>query len=196
MNLHYVQQVHGADVVEVDADTLPHATASVQADALIGDCPGAACCVRTADCLPLLLADPICGRVAAVHAGWRGIVAGVVPRTIARMSSLGSNSEKLLAAIGPHIRLPSFEVSEDVAQTIAQVAPGKSVIHRNFGPLPHVSLADCVTEQLRVAGVLPSNVDDVGGCTFSDASRFFSFRRQGASSGRHLHAIVPRRRAN
>jgi copper oxidase (laccase) domain-containing protein len=99
----------------------------------------------------------------------------------------------LLAAIGPHIRLSSFEVSEEVAQTIAQVAPGKSVIHRNFGPLPHVSLADCVTEQLRIAGVLSSNVDDVGGCTFSDASRFFSYRRQGALSGRHLHAIAPRR---
>jgi copper oxidase (laccase) domain-containing protein len=86
----------------------------------------------------------------------------------------------------------AFEVSEEVAQTIAQVTPQASVVHRSFGLRPHVSLLACVTEQLRMAGLLPCNVDDVGECTFADPSRFFSYRRQGAASGRHLHAIVPR----
>lgn len=191
-SLYCAQQVHGANVLELHAEITPQSIVAVPADALIGARPHTACCVRTADCVPLLVGDPKQGRVAAIHAGWRGIVAGIVLRTIERLSETGSNPHQLLVAIGPHIRSSVFEVSEEVAQTIAQVTPGCPVIERHFGPLPHVALVECAREQLRIAGVMPGNVDDVGGCTFSDASRFFSYRRQGRGSGRHLHAIVPR----
>jgi len=191
-SLYCAQQVHGANVLEILVDTKQQSIAAMQADALIGGQSHTACCVRTADCVPLLVGDSSQGRVAAIHAGWRGIVAGIVQRTIERLSDMGSQPDQLLVAIGPHIRSSAFEVSEEVAQTIAEVTPRCPVVQRHFGPLPHVALVECLQEQLRIAGVLPGNVDDVGGCTFSDSTRFFSYRRQGPASGRHLHAIVPR----
>ena len=191
-SLYCAQQVHGANVIEIPTETTPQSIVALPADALISARPQTACCVRTADCVPLLVGDPNQGRVAAIHAGWRGVVAGIVMRTIERLSEMGSKPDQLLVAIGPHIRSAAFEVSEEVAQTIANVTPRCLVVHRHLGPLPHVALAECVQEQLRIAGVAPGNVDDVGGCTFSDATRFFSYRRQGPASGRHLHAIVSR----
>jgi len=185
-------QVHGADIVEISDELVSRDIQSVPADALIGTEPQYACGVRTADCVPLLVADPSRGYVAAIHAGWRGIVAGVVPRTIARLVELGSRAQQLLVAIGPHIRVSAFEVSDEVADALTRVAALRSIVSRPSGGRPHVDLAACVAEQLRQMGVLPLNVDDVGGCTASEASRFFSYRRQGPASGRHLHAIVPR----
>ena len=191
-SLYCAQQVHGANVLEILADTTPQSIVASLADALISARAHVACCIRTADCVPLLVGDPNQGCVAAIHAGWRGVVAGIVMRTIERLSEMGSKPNQLLVAIGPHIRSLAFEVSEEVAQTIANVTPRCSVVQRHLGPLPHVDLAECVRAQLRIAGVAPGNVDDVGGCTFSDATRFFSYRRQGPASGRHLHAIVSR----
>ena len=190
--LYCAQQVHGANVLEILAETTPQIIGASPADGLISARSHTACCVRTADCVPLLVGDPNRGSVAAIHAGWRGVVAGIVLRTIERLSAMGSKPDHLLVAIGPHIRCSAFEVSEDVAQTIANVTPRCLVVHRHVGSLPHVALVECVREQLRIAGVAPGNVDDVGGCTFSDATRFFSYRRQGPASGRHLHAIVSR----
>jgi polyphenol oxidase len=191
-NLYCAQQVHGANVLEILAESTPQNIAVSPADALISARHLTACCVRTADCVPLLVGDPKQGSVAAIHAGWRGVVAGIVTRAIERLSETGSEPNQLLVAIGPHIRSPAFEVSEQVAQTIANVTPRCPVVQRHLGLLPHVALAECVREQLRMAGVAPANIDDVGGCTFSDSTRFFSFRRQGPASGRHLHAIVSR----
>jgi polyphenol oxidase len=191
-NLCWARQVHDNNVIEICPDTSPQEVRSTPADALISSYDKIACCVRTADCVPILVADPRDGRVAAIHAGWRGVVAGVVSCTIERLSRLGSEAERLLVAIGPHIRVSAFEVSEDVARMIAEVTPNRSVIHRDFGPRPHVALVESIREQLRVAGVPASKVDDVGGCTFDDANLFFSYRRLGRASGRHLHAIVPR----
>jgi copper oxidase (laccase) domain-containing protein len=130
------------------------------------------------------------GHVAAVHAGWRGIVAGVIFRTVEQLCRLGSKPNQLLAAIGPHIRTAAFEVSEQVAQEIAAVSGDPRVISREHGPRPHIALAQSVRAQLTRSGVLLAHVDDVGGCTLNDESRFFSYRRQGAASGRLLHAIV------
>lgn len=191
-NLYCAQQVHGANVLEILPETTPHNLVASPADALISARSHTACCVRTADCVPILVGDPNQGCVAAIHAGWRGIVAGVVMRTIEALSEMGSKPDQLLVAIGPHIRSSAFEVSEEVAQTIANVTPRCPVVQRHLGPLPHVALAECVREQLRMAGVAPEKVDDVGGCTFADSTRFFSYRRQGPASGRHLHAIVSR----
>jgi YfiH family protein len=150
---------------------------------------GQAIGVRAADCLPLLLADPATRCVAALHAGWRGAVAGVVERGVqALRDACDAPPERLLAAIFPHIRACCFEVGPDVAHSLAQCAHGAVVVEA--GPRPHADLAGLVRAQLMAAGVLELHIDDVAGCTRCDAERFFSFRRDGRASGRHLAVIV------
>ena len=191
-DLYWANQTHGRDVIVLDGHLSAESVRTMSADAIVASAGRWACCVRTADCVPILVADRVGGRVAAIHAGWRGVVAGIVPQTITRLSELGSQPEDLIAAIGPHIRESSFEVSEDVSQLIGDVTPHACVVRRDLGERPHVSLAKSLYEQLRLAGLESDQVDDVGGCTFQESDRFFSFRRAGRSSGRHLHAILPR----
>ncbi|MGE0791395.1 MAG: peptidoglycan editing factor PgeF [Sandaracinaceae bacterium] len=180
-HLYEVSQVHGARVVDASGDVM--ALREEEADAIVARTPGAAVAVRTADCVPILLADPRTGAVAAVHAGWRGVVADIASAAVRAMES-----DELLAVIGPHIRLPSFEVSDEIADRI-EAAAGERVIDRS-APRPHADLAAAVRAQLRRAGV--AAIDDVGGDTFDEARRFFSHRRDQGRTGRHLSAIVAR----
>jgi YfiH family protein len=186
------KQVHGSDVLVLDRDSSLDKVRTTPADALIALGGHLACCVCTADCVPVLVADRKRGCVAAIHAGWRGIVAGIVPRTLLRLGNLGSKQENLVAAIGPHIRVGAFEVSDDVGRLISSATPHAAVIQCNFGVRPHVALVAALREQLRQAGLNDAQIDDVGGCTFEESDRFFSYRRMGPVSGRQLHAILPR----
>ncbi len=187
-----VTQVHGGQVEAVDDPaTDPLCLRAHQADALVTAEGGVSVVVRVADCLPLLLADPKTGAVAAVHCGWRGTAAGVVASALASLAERGADAERLLGAIGPHIRVGRFEVGEEVVEQLARVACGAEFVRRDLGTKPHVDLAAVVIAQLRAAGV--TAVDDVGGCTMSEPGRFFSFRRDGQASGRHLAAIVASR---
>jgi len=192
VDLLFAQQVHGTLALVLASDTAADTVRAQQADAIIASCGAQASCVRTADCVPVLVADCETGRVAAIHAGWRGVANQIVSKTLSQMFQLGSKPESLIAAIGPHIRVSAFEVSEEVAQLINAATEGFDVVMRRPGERPHVSLADSLTEQLRRMGVASERVDDVGGCTFAEPTRFFSYRRSGPASGRHLHAIVAR----
>jgi YfiH family protein len=180
-------QVHGADVVEARAEQSAEETRAGRADALIAREAGVAVGVRTADCVPILVADPASGAVAAIHAGWRGVVGRVIPGAIER---LGGDRGSLLAVIGPHIRLASFEVSDDVAAQIAGASSPDVVVPRD--PRPHVDLVLAVREQLHALGIALWNFEDVGGDTFVEAQRFHSHRRDGERSGRQLSVIVAR----
>ena len=191
-NLFWASQTHGKEVIVLDSALSVESVRSTCADAIIASTGHWACCVRTADCVLVLVADRVSGRVAAIHAGWRGIVAGILPQTIARLNQLGTRSDQLIAAIGPHIRERAFEVSEDVCRLIGDVTPHVCVVRRDLGARPHVSLAKSLGGQLRMVGLRNDQVDDVGGCTFEESDRFFSYRRLGPTSGRHLHAILPR----
>ena len=191
-NLFFAQQVHGTSAVALQRDYTAEAVRALQADAIVGSCVWQACCVRTADCAPVLVADRIGGQVAAVHAGWRGVASKILPHTLQILFDMGCKPENLIASIGPHIRVDAFEVSEEVAQLINEATPGLDVTRRVDGQRPHVSLADSLVEQLIRVGVSRSCIDDVGGCTFAEPARFFSYRRSGPASGRHLHAILPR----
>ena len=182
--LYEVSQVHGAEVVDTSQGTVVEIRRR-DADALLTREAGNAVAVRTADCVPILLADRRTGAVAAVHAGWRGVEAEIV---VAAVLKLGTPSS-LVAAIGPHIRVDAFEVSEEIAARIAAVAHGQRVVHKRQ-PRPHVDLALTVRAQLESVGV--TQIDDVGGCTFSEPARFFSHRRDAGQTGRHLSAIVAR----
>ena len=193
-----VRQVHGATVLEVpatcDADALA-ALRSQQADALVAKDAGTSVAVRTADCLPLLLADPASGAVAAVHAGWRGVVSDVVREAVAVLCNLAdAPPERLQAAIFPHIRRCCFEIGEEVAQAFHQITRD-AIVRTAERKKPHGDLEAAVRAQLDRAGVPLSQVDDVAGCTYCDAERFFSFRRDGKNAGRHLSVIVARKTA-
>lgn len=186
----YADQVHGAGVVEASD------AATARADAVIGRSRAAggesppAVGVRVADCVPVLVADLETGDVAAIHAGWRGIVAGVVGAALQRMQHIPPRS--VIAAIGPSIGPCCFEVGLDVAQAIVSACPGVPVVARSMPPKSMVDLRSAVRGQLRAAGVDDASIEDVAGCTKHEA-RFHSFRRDGANSGRMLAAIVPRR---
>jgi YfiH family protein len=160
-----------------------------QADAIVARSGQLACAVRTADCVPILVADPQTGAVAAIHSGWRGTVANVVEATLNR---LNANPGRLLAAVGPHISRDAFEVSADVADQLQAVAPGEPVVFRSENRKPHVDLRRLISAQLRAAGVPEAQIDQVHGCTVLDAGRFFSYRRDGQQSGRLLSGIVPK----
>jgi polyphenol oxidase len=182
-----VSQVHGCDVVVVRGQDDNSETACLSADAVISDAPDAACAVITADCVPVLLASRSTGHVAAIHSGWRGFVAGIIPRAIETLDALGAGN--FVAAIGPHISAAAFEVSHEVAAQLAPLAPNFDIVERS-GPRPHVDLRLLARAQLLAAGVEPECIQDVMGCTYLEPSRFFSYRRDGARSGRQLAAIV------
>lgn len=182
-----ISQVHGNHVRRITLGDSVEAVRKEEGDALWTDAPGVAVAIRVADCIPLLIAHPPTGAVAAVHAGWRGVEARIAEATI---EAMGVTASELICAIGPHIRVEKFEVGEDVAQRLADVAHGEDVIDRGYDK-PHVDLTRTLIEQLTTLGV--TTIEDVGGCTFSDPDRFFSYRRDG-SSGRHIAGIVSPRR--
>lgn len=190
--LFYLSQVHGRVTHVVDRSAGREQIIRTEGDALVSKDPTVGCGVRSADCVPVLIADRQSGAVAAVHAGWRGVVAGAVESAIERLTALVEAPVDLVAAIGPHISLEAFEVSEEVAAELLACSPDPSVVERRPGARPHVDLRRLVRAKLITAGLAPEAVDDVAGCTVLEPSRFFSFRRDGARSGRHLSAIVPR----
>ena len=189
--LFYLSQVHGRNAVELGPGASRDEITKQEGDALYGASPGVAICVRTADCVPILAADVRSGAVVAIHAGWRGVVRGVVEAGIELLAARAGGPTELVAAIGPHIRSDAFEVSEDVALELEASSEARDAVDRTREK-PHVSLARIVTAKLVALGLDASRIDDTGGCTASEPDRFFSFRRDGKVGGRHLSAIVPR----
>ncbi len=189
--IYFLSQVHGNGSVRLNGDERAESTLEREGDALVSRAPGLACGVRTADCVPILVADRRSGAVAAIHAGWRGIVRGVVEAGVGALRETAGGDPELVAALGPHIRLWSFEVDEDVADELAAASPVPCVVRRS-GMKPHVRLDNIVRAKLAALGLAQENIDDVGGCTVTEGERFFSFRRDGKAGGRHLAAIVTR----
>lgn len=174
-------QVHGTLCVTVDRAWSPGE--GPRADAMATRVPGVALGIITADCGPVLLADPGRGIVAAVHAGWRGAVAGVLEATVAAMRALGAKAGDLRAVVGPCIGPGSYEVGEDLRAAVlgdgtieggSFFAPGRPG-HYRFD-LPGYCVA-----RLRGCGV--GMVGSVGCDTLSDPQRFFSHRRRTLAGG-------------
>ncbi|MEY2932029.1 MAG: hypothetical protein RL033_2778 [Pseudomonadota bacterium] len=191
-HIYVAAQVHDRGVIVLDGSESASAVARTAADAIVSSAPALGCGVRTADCVPILLADPESGRVAAVHAGWRGVVREVLASAIEQMVTLGSRRAALLAAFGPHIGPSAFEVGDDVALELSRASTAEGVVQRAAGGKAHVELARIVQAQLCAAGLSTAHIEQVPGCTHGDAARYFSFRRDGQRSGRMLSVIVPR----
>lgn len=190
--LYEVSQVHGATALVIDRAVDPPAFRQREADAVVAP-PGGLCAgVRIADCAPVLLADVDSGAVAAVHAGWRGTVAGVLEAGCAALLRAGAGRPAALrAAIFPHIRVCCFEVGADVAAQLRAASSDPDVVDERRAK-PHVDLAAILRAKLAALGIAREHVDDVAGCTRCEPERFFSYRRGGKHSGRHLCAIVSR----
>jgi YfiH family protein len=183
-----VHQVHSADVVQV---TAPFAERP-QADAMVTATPGVVLAILTADCQPVLFADPIAGVIGAAHAGWKGAKDGVMEATLDAMEALGAQRHAITAVIGPCISQSAYEVgpeffeafTDDAPQTRRYFANGKG--DRMLFDLPGYGLM-----RLREAGV--GRAEWTRHCTFHDPARFYSYRRtthaREADYGRLISAI-------
>jgi YfiH family protein len=188
--IHFLSQVHGRATHVLRGHEAQDQIIELEGDALASRAAHLACAVRSADCVPVLLADRRSGAVAAAHAGWRGVVQGVVSSALEALRELAPDPD-LIAAIGPHISQAAFEVSSDVAEAILSASRDPNVVDRSASK-PHVDLRRVLRAELRSRGLADAAIDDVWGCTVLEPARFFSFRRDGKQSGRHLSAIVPR----
>ena len=169
-----VRQVHSTRVITADG----FGTYG-EADALVTNGIGFVLSVRTADCVPILIADPAHHAVAAVHAGWRGTVAQILPKTLIQMTTrFGTVARETVVAIGPAIGECCFEVGPEVAVQFGHAAEKT-----------HVDLVGANRQQAIESGVPADRIFVAGRCTRCEATLFHSFRRDKEQSGRMVSAI-------
>lgn len=197
-----VRQVHSAAVRSLEQQPRPWVSAEgkacLQGDGLVTATPGRLLAVLTADCVPVLLADTRTRAVGAIHAGWRGTLAGIVACGVEQMQqSFGTHAGDLVAAIGPCIRACCFEVGDEVRSRFAgSFAYGGELFHTHAeGQRLHLDLVEANRRQLLDAGVAPENISVVGGCTACATTaegrrQFFSYRAEAGRTGRMLSGIV------
>lgn len=188
--LYAIKQVHGDAVIDATSST-----PETEGDALWTRTPGVAVGVRTADCVPVLIEDRSSGAVAAVHAGWRGVIAEITARTLELLQRSGSRPEDLHVAIGPCIQKCCFEVDGDLPSRF-RAAFGESVVVRPQGRArDHLDLPLAIGLTLARAQIPSSHVATLPQCTSCDP-RFFSHRRDKGVTGRHLSFITCARAAD
>ncbi len=176
-----VRQVHSAIVLDACGR---RGEQIGEGDAIISTESGVTIGVRTADCVPILLADTVNRTVACAHAGWRGTAANIIGATVGRLEALGSRAADLHVAIGPSIGSCCYEVGADVAR---QFQAWMDAPPSGWGEHTAVDLPKINEIQLREAGV--GKIWISGECTFCRPERFFSFRREKEQAGRMLSYI-------
>ncbi len=184
--LRTAHQVHRSAIVAVDGSDTPIG----EADGLSTDRPGALLGVLGADCPGVLLVAPEARVLAVVHAGWRGVVAGIVPGAIHLLAArYGVAAGDLIVGIGPGISQANYEVSDEVAESLAasvgEDAQG-DVIEAGRPGHAFADLRAAIRAQLLQRGVPSASIETHPACTFDDAERFHSHRRDGENAGRHL----------
>ena len=187
-----VHQVHGR--VAIVATSGCSNAARPRADGIVTRTPRLAVAVLTADCAPVLLAEPHAGVVAAAHAGWRGALAGIVEATVGVMETLGARRERITAMIGPAIGPAAYEVGWEFQKTFLDHDPSAQAFFSRPDPTarPHFNLANYVADRLRRIGV--ACAAEAVPCTFTQTEDLFSYRRSQhlmqADYGRQISAIV------
>ncbi len=169
---HQCHQLHGNNIWHVDGD----ATTS-GADILISAAPATTLAMRSADCLPILLADANAGVIAAVHAGWRGTAATVAKQAVAAMIALGARSEQIHASMGPAIGSCCFTIEQSCMQQLASCAGGIGITPSKNGW--RADLSQINAYQLQCAAIPADQIEQLGGCTCCQPQRFYSHRRSG-----------------
>ena len=184
----HVHQVHGAAVVRARAGE-PF-DKSAKADALVGADRGRVLSVRVADCVPILLATDDGRTVGAVHAGWRGVIAGAVSAALDAMRESAGHTG-FVAAVGPCIGGDAFEVGPEVVAEFVRVFAGEAPIVRHVGAKGYIDLRAAVRLQLLRAGLSDDRIDPTDRCTHHHADEFFSHRRDNGITGRLAAIIAP-----
>ncbi len=181
-----VHQVHGARAVLFSHATPPRE----EADAVVSATSGVAACVSVADCVPVLLADPRSGAVAAVHAGWRGTLARASAEGVRALArETGAIPGELLAALGPSIGPCCYQVSSELAARFRSELGPEGIAP---GIAPKLDLWAANEAILRAAGVRPERIEVLGRCTSCERDLFFSHRRDSGRTGRQMAFVAPR----
>lgn len=188
-DLYILKQVHSAHVrTLVD---YPDHDVSIEADAMVTPLPALAMGILTADCTPILFADPVAGVVGAAHAGWRGAVDGICSATVDAMVALGARPANMIAAIGPTITGANYEVGDQFKADFLALQPdGEQHFFVPQGKKTHFDLPGFVRAQLEKSGV--GTIENIGGCTYGEPERYFSHRfatHQGTITGRQIAII-------
>jgi YfiH family protein len=188
-----VRQVHGDSIWVMDASQTPGPSGPErEADAIITNRAGVAITVRTADCLPILIWDENREVVGAVHAGWRGSLYAIASKTILTMrSSFECDPKSLRVGIGPAIGPCCYEVNGRVLKPLRdQFEYWREVVVEKGNGKGMLDLAGLNVRQLTASGVSPERITVAGACTFCDPEHFYSYRRDGDSSGRMINGIM------
>lgn len=188
-SLAVARQVHSTMVITLSSPPLPDERP--EADAMVSNVPGMVLGILTADCAPILFADPEAGVIGAAHAGWKGAVGGIIEATVNAMVGLGADPARIVAAIGPAISLGNYEVGpEFAADLVTRHWRAADHIARPTGNREHFNLPGFVFDRLEDAGV--GYVNDLGICTYAEPERYFSHRRathEGTTTGRQIALI-------
>jgi YfiH family protein len=169
-----VHQIHSADAVIVEG---PWTGERPKADGMATSTPGIALGITTADCGPVLFADPHVGVIGAAHAGWRGAATGILESTIEAMERLGARREKIVAVLGPTISQAAYEVGPDFVERLTSADIDNARFFQPSERHDHVmfDLPGYIGMRLETAGI--GEFANLGLCTYSDEERFFSYRR-------------------
>ena len=185
-------QVHDSVVQVIDEDTLGQQELIEGVDALITRLPGVCIGVSTADCIPIIIYDPVHHCAAAVHAGWRGTVKRIAESVARQMYAFDrSDYGEMQVMIGPGISLKNFEVGQEVYDEFLQAGFPMERIAARYAKW-HIDLPLCNRLQLEQLGVRPENIRETGICTYDHADDFFSARRLGINSGRIFTGVILR----
>ncbi len=182
-------QVHGSTVVGVDSSSAGNLVecqqrAQAGSDALVVAADNVAALLCFADCTPVVIVSPS-GRFAVCHAGWRGVVAGVVPSALKQLIAYDGGDQHKAASqcnvyIGPHIAGECFEVGAEVVQAFVDAFGDSCVVDER-----HISMARALRVSLCRSGVVPERIADAGMCTVCHADTYYSYRASGGTCGRH-----------
>lgn len=161
-------------------------------DALITNKKGICLCIQTADCVPILLFDPVKQVIAAVHAGWRGTVKKIVASTVEKMiSGYHSNPKDILAVIGPSISSEVYEVGDEVVAEAKKSLPDpEKALILNISGKYHFNLWEANKQLMVSSGIPVQNIEIAGECTFSNPHNYFSARKNGIATGRMVSGIM------
>ncbi len=187
----YPNQCHTPNIKRIDADTFQ--TELVNTDALVTNIPGKVLCVTTADCIPLILLDASTNTIAVVHAGWRGLVAGIIPGMILRMKSeFGCEPENITACIGPSISAKHYEVGPEVWGKVKRITGEKrNIIETDTSERKALlNLWELARYQLVSEKITEENIEIPGICTFENVADFYSARKEGFHTGRFCSGIM------
>ncbi|MFT6659859.1 peptidoglycan editing factor PgeF [Maritalea sp.] len=190
-NLCLVRQTHSTDVICVTSSS-PRDN-RIAADGMVTATKGLALGIQTADCGPVLFADPKNQIIGGCHAGWKGAVGGVVGNTIEAMVKLGAERQHIVAALGPAIRVENYEVGAQFKTDVLAKFPHTARYFKLPGGAraPHFDLPQCIMDQLESASI--AEVSDLGVCTYQNSDDFFSHRKAThlkEKTGRQLSVIA------